>query len=246
MRQKGSSLKGLFLGLVIIYCLAGSSLLQDVAHGLQSTNYKIDESSLGAGGLIQSNSANFQGRDSIGDIGVGNSESSNYQINSGTNTPDAPNLSVTIDAASVELGTLSASATVYGTAQFSVLNYTSYGYVVHLGGTTLSSGSFNVNPLSENSPSQPGISQFGINLVANTSPTGLGSDPDNGSFGFGEVNTHYATPNEYRFVSGEAIAFAPKSSGKTTYTITYIANVEGLTPAGVYTTAQSIIVTGTY
>jgi len=55
-----------------------------------------------------------------------------------------------------------------------------------------------------------------------------------------------ATTNEYRYVSGETIAFAPKDSGKTTYTMSYIINVNSFTPPGQYTTDQTLVVTGTY
>ena len=94
--------------------------------------------------------------------------------------------------------------------------------------------------------SQVGVEQFGINLVANTSPTSLGVNPDNGQFGYGSVMPNYATPDNYRYVPGETIARAVKNSGVTVYTISYIANVAPLTPGGIYTSNQTLIVTGTY
>jgi hypothetical protein len=94
--------------------------------------------------------------------------------------------------------------------------------------------------------SQVGIEQFGLNLVANTSPTSFGANPDNGSFGFGLVATEYSTPNEYRYVPGELVASAPKDSGITQYTVSYIANVASLTPGGRYAADQTLIVVGTY
>ena len=95
-------------------------------------------------------------------------------------------------------------------------------------------------------PSQVGIEQFGINLVANTSPVSFGSNPDNGQFGFGQANNSYDDANNYRYVSGETIAEAPKTSGKTIYTISYLVNVGALTPGGQYTANQTLIVIGTY
>ena len=101
-----------------------------------------------------------------------------------------------------------------------------------------------------NGSSQPGTEQFGINLVANTVPSSLGANPNNGTppddFGFGEAAPNYDTPNSYRFVSGDTVAFAPKESGETEYTISYLANVAALTPGGIYKTNQTLIVTGTY
>jgi hypothetical protein len=94
--------------------------------------------------------------------------------------------------------------------------------------------------------SSPGIEQFGVNLVANTSPTSAGANPAQSIFGVGEAATNYDTPNSYRYVSGDTIAFAPKSSGVTTFTITYLVNVGALTPGGQYTSAQQLICVATY
>ena len=102
--------------------------------------------------------------------------------------------------------------------------------------------------------SQAGVEQFGVNLVANTSPVNFGANPDNGQFGFGVIGNgpgspgyaNYSTPNQFRYVSGDTIASAPKSSGQTTYTLSFIANVAGVTPGGKYLSNQLLIVTGTY
>jgi hypothetical protein len=45
---------------------------------------------------------------------------------------------------------------------------------------------------------------------------------------------------------GDAIAFSPKSSGDTRYTISYIFNISNVTPAGTYTMAQSLVATSTF
>ena len=41
--------------------------------------------------------------------------------------------------------------------------------------------------------------------------------PDNGQFGFGVAAVNYNESNKFRYVSGETIAMAPKSSGQTNY-----------------------------
>jgi hypothetical protein len=216
------------------------------AETLQSPHYQFDESTLGAGGLIQSNSANYQSSSSTGDIGVGNSASSGYQINAGSQTTNDPTLSFSVNTLNADLGNFTASGPTVTTATFSVSNYTSYGYIAQIVGTSPTNNGHAIAPLSTTSTSQAGTDQFGINLVANTSPLSVGANPDNGSFGYGTVAPNYAASNKYRYVSGETIASAPKSSGTTTYTITYLVNVNSLTPGGKYTSDQTIIVTGTY
>jgi hypothetical protein len=213
---------------------------------LQSTNYRFDESVVGASGLMQSNSANYQGSNSVGDLATGNAASANFQVNAGSQTTNDPTLSFSINGAGVNFGSFTASNATVTTANFSVSNYTSYGYVVQVVGNTPTNGSHTLPAMTTTGASQAGTEQFGINLVANTLPFSVGTNPDNGQFGFGTVATNYGTSNQYRYVSGETIASAPKSSGVTTYTISYLVNVAGLTPGGQYTSNQTIIVTGTY
>lgn len=231
--------------LLIAYCCTSFST-QAHADTLTSSNYKFSETTIGSGGLIQSSSTNYQGRDSIGDLSVGNANSSNFQINTGHTTTNDPNLSVGISGYAVAFNNFSSTTPSTSTTTFTVLNYTSYGYVVQLVGNAPTNGSTTITPMATNGPSVVGTSQFGINLVANTLPISIGANPDNGSFGFGLASTNYNTPNQYRYISGETIAQAPKSSGVTVYTITYLVNVPALTPGGQYTSDQTLIVTGTY
>jgi hypothetical protein len=216
------------------------------ANTIQSTNYKLDESAIGVGDLNQSSSANFQGVSSSGDIAIGNSASSNYQINAGTPTTPDPTLSFAINNGTGSFDEFSPTAGATATASFSVLNYTSWGYVVQIFGSAPSYGSHSITSLATASSPQVGVEQFGINLVANTQPKSFGINPDNGQFGFGAVDSNYNTTNKFRYVSGDTIAYAPKSSGLTTYTLSYLVNVSSLTPGGQYSSNQTIIVTGSY
>jgi hypothetical protein len=77
---------------------------------------------------------------------------------------------------------------------FSVLNYTSYGYVVQIFGDPPTNGTHTIVPMSTTGASQISEEQFGINLVANTVPSSIGANPDNGQFGFGSVESNYNTP----------------------------------------------------
>lgn len=217
---------------------------------LQSPNYRFDESSVGTGGLMQGSSTNYRVESATGDLSVGSAASGNYQLEAGSRTSPDPTLTFSVDNANANLGKFSATAASTATASFSIINYTSYGYVVQLVGEPPKYGSNEINAMTANAASQPGIEQFGVNLVANTSPASFGANPDNGTppndFGFGQVATNYDTPNQFRYVSGETIALAPKSSGKTTYTLSYLVNVAALTPSGTYTSDQTLVVTGTY
>ena len=233
------------LTFVVFFCLFGSTAVS-YAESLQSPNFEIYESVVGTSDLNDSSSTSYQSSSATGYFAIGNSASSNYQIDQGTKTTPYPTLSVSVNSASVPFGNFSSTAPTVSTTTFSVLNYTSYGYVVQIVGDPPKNGDYTIAAMSETGSSQIGTDQFGINLVANTSPSSFGAGPNNGQFGFGEIAPNYATTNQFRYVSGETIALAPKSSGKTDYTISYLVNVTGTTPGGIYKCSQTLIATGTY
>jgi hypothetical protein len=212
----------------------------------ESSNYRFDETSISTGGLINANSTNYQSTSGVGDLSVGHAASTNYQTEAGSRTEADPVLMVAVTDATADFGNFSSSVPATATATFEVTNYTSYGYVAQLAGDAPTNGGHAITALASTSGSVSGIEQFGVNVVANTSPVSFGANPDNGVSGYGEAAVNYNTPNQYRYVSGETIALAPKSSGKTIYTLSYLVNVRGLTPGGQYSSEQSIIVTGTY
>ncbi len=216
------------------------------ADTLQSPNYKFEESVLGGGGLVQSNSANYQAGSVLGEAAIGSSASGNFQFQAGNKTSPDPTLSFAINNSNANFGSFSPGGAATATSSFSVSNYTSYGYAVQISGPPPSNGSHIIDALASSDSSVSGIEQFGMNLVANTLPVSVGANPDQGQFGFGVAAPNYAVSNMYRYVSGETVATAPKSSGVTNYTISYIVNVESLTPGGQYSTKQTIICTGTF
>lgn len=232
--------------MLVVACCATFALPTSPAQSLQSPNYQFDESTIGSGGLVQSSSANFQASSAASDLAVGESASSNFQLQTGSQTTNDPTLSFRIHNGDADFGNFTASGASTTTAKFSVINYTSYGYVVQVIGKPPSNGDHVIEAMTTTDTPQSGIDQFGINLVANTMPMSVGANPDNGDFGYGEATSNYGTSNKYRFVSGETIAKAPKSSGETIYTLSYLINVGSLTPGGKYTSDQTLIVTGTY
>lgn len=215
-----------------------------------STNFRFDETSIGLTNSVESSSANFRDQSSAGGAAAGASSSDNFKTETGPNTSPDPNLTFTLNSQAANFGSFSATQAATSTASFSIVNYTSYGYVVQIAGAPPTYANNEIDAMGANAASQPGTEQFGINLVANTSPVSFGSNPENGDapndFGFGQAAPNYANPNQFRYVPGETIAQAPKSSGRTDYTISYLVNVANLTPGGTYGSDQVLIVTGTY
>lgn len=147
-------------------------------------------------------------------------------------------VTVAIDCSSttgftVDLGEMSETTTAVGTSQFAVATNYPLGYIVFLSGNALLSGNNTVPSLASPSPSSVGVSQFGINLVANTTP-GVGANAT--GVGTGTPAAGYNSSNLYQFVSGAAVARSVLPSDFNRFTVSHIANVSADQKPGVYNT----------
>lgn len=234
----------IILSLIIIVA-AGPVLAQQA-----STNYQIEESTIGPGGLIDTNSANYNARASLGDTGVGNSASTNYQVYAGYTTTAEEYLEMYVNGATTDLGVLTFSSAATTTGTFYVRSYLAQGYAVTTASPPpTSENGDQLDPITTAAASSPGTEQFGINLVANTAPTAFGANPNqipDSTFSFGYAASGYDTPNVYQYNQGDIVAQADSSSGRTDYTISYIFNVNQYTPAGLYTINHSLVATSTF
>lgn len=237
-----------------VFALVLFSMPSVAAQTSSSPSYKVDEYQFGTGGNPDLNSSSYNANASVGSLGVGRSASTNYNMEAGFITPSEPFLELFINTASVDLGTLDSGATATGTSVFWVRSYLSSAYVVQTMSPSLTSEGGHVIPgKSTRGVPQLGKEEFGINLVANSSPA-IGSNPFNvpdNTFADGTVDSEYGQPNEFKYGQGDIIARAPATAGKqatgrTDYTVSYIANISNITPAGSYRMVHDIVVTGTY
>lgn len=233
----------ILVGLLVLGRMAPPVL----ADPLSSPHYTFQETSLGGTGLLGASSANYQAAGTGSILGLGTLNSADFILQAGNQTSGEPALTFAVTSSAVSFNApFSAGSTSTATATFQVLDYTSYGYIVQIFGTAPTYGSYTIAPLTSPTPPSTGIDQFGINVVANTSPASLGANPDNGQFGYGEAHTGYNTSNNYQYNSGDIIADGPKSSGLTNYTISFIVDVQGRDTAGQYTSGQVLLCTATY
>lgn len=233
--------------------VAGLLLVQSpfiMAQSSSSNNYQVDQTFFGSGGERNASSTNYSSSQSAGEIGIGNTSSTNYQAYAGFNTNEEPFIEFVITSNSIDLGVLSTTTTATANGTFYVRAWNASGYTV----TTVSdppktSGGATLAGLTLATPSITGSEQFGINLAANTSPTTFGANPaqlPDSSFSFGEAVNGYGTPNYFKYVKNDVIAHATKSTSVTTYTISYIFNISSTTAAGAYTFRHVLVATGTY
>lgn len=245
---------GAFVGVVLVPMLVVASV--SAAPTYTSPSYGVDEVFMGSGGANDMSSTSYRGRASLGDTGVGNSASTTYQAYGGfTTTPD-PYIEFSVTNPNVNLGVLSAAATATTTATFSVRTYLASGYnVVNASDPPVTGAGVTLHYLANlTSPtaSAVGTEQFGINVVANTSPaslSGVSANPvqlPSAAYSFGTAATGYNTANVYKYVKGDTIATSTKSSGTTNYTISYIYNISPVTPAGEYILNHNLVATSTY
>lgn len=151
--------------------------------------------------------------------------------------------------------------TATATSQLAASTNAGFGYVITVNGNTLTSGSNTISGMSAIDTSKKGISQFGLNLKANTvssSNPAVGTEiavASNGTNYKGQAIGDYRTVDNFKFVTGEAIAnsaydgAANNTLGGTDsqiYTASYIVNVPGSQPAGTYATTLTYICTATY
>lgn len=240
--------------LLIVLAIPATVLAQS-----SSPNYKVEESFFGTGGQVDSSSPNYRAYQSTGALGVGSASSNNYDAVAGFNTPVAPFLEVYVTDASVNFGVLEPSAPSYGAAQggdcncsFSVRSYLSSDYAVISAGqppTNEVGNSLSAKSVTGPATNDTSVEEFGINVVANTSPV-LGADPKNqpdDTFADGQANSGYDVPNNFKYSIGDIIAKSPAINGnpgigKTDYTISYMAKIRNITPSGNYVMKHDIIV----
>ena len=119
------------------------------------------------------------------------------------------------------------------TSQFSVATNDPTGYNTFVNGQTLTSGTNIIQPITTLATSNPGTSQFGINLRANNNPS-FGANFDGA--GSGSPSPNYNNQNQFRFVEGDKIAGSVVSSDFNRYTVSYLTNVSDVQAPGIYAT----------
>jgi len=233
--------------LTVLVCAA----LVPTVHAAQSSSshYQVNEVQFGNGSQLNACSTSYCAKTSVGETAVGNIASATYQAQAGFNSNREPSLAIIVPTQFVDFGVLTPGTPGYATAVFSVSSYLTNGYIVQTFGNPPTDETHSLSAMTSGGPSAPNTEQFGMNLVANTSPASFGADPaqePDTTFSFGQAYNGYGTANSYKYNSGDFIAHTTKSSGVTDYTMSYLINVSKLTPGGTYTMQQILVATSTY
>lgn len=161
-----------------------------------------------------------------------------------------PLLNFTLGSTVCNLGVFSTTETKYCTHTMSAASNATAGYVIsYIPTTTLTSGSYTIDELVTQTGSSLGNEQFGFNLVANTAAGSLtsgdfGADPTGGT---GTAMAGYELADQFKFdVNGDDIAQTTSPSNPTTFTASYIANIQFITEPGTYVTPVTYNVVASY
>jgi hypothetical protein len=136
-----------------------------------------------------------------------------------------------------DVGTLGPLVTGAAQTQIVVATNGAGGYTMWVLGGTMTSGN-NTIPAMAGGLSQKGVSQFGINLMANTAPI-VGQDVVGP--GVATISPGYDTQNQFRYQSGDSLVTAPTPADFNKFTVSYIVNVASGQPGGVYATTLTYI-----
>lgn len=248
MHIRGLQFVVLAVAVAGIFAIAGACYAFAESANSSSPNYQASQLQFGSGDANETCAGNYCASTSVGGVTVGESSSTSYNTKFGDITSSDPLLEVIVDNGQTDLGEFSSSATSHKTMSIKVRNYLSVGYIVQIIGTPPKISSHTIAPLSSPTASMVGKEQFGLNVVANTTPA-IGHDPvqvPSGDFSFGKAATNYATANKFMYNSGDVVALSDQASGETDYTVSVIINVAGNTPAGHYTGDFSAVVIPSY
>jgi hypothetical protein len=143
----------------------------------------------------------------------------------------------------VNMGDFSPNAPRTGSTQIVLATNAANGYIINVSGNTMTSGNNVIPNLASPTVSVPGVSQFGINLRANSSPSS-GVDPSGG--GSGSPAPDYNIPNRYTYRPGDIIASFNNVENYRKYTITFLVNVSRTQAPGIYSSTYTFIGLGNF
>lgn len=142
----------------------------------------------------------------------------------------------------LSLGELRPTAPSFATSQFAGATNDPGGFSTFVNGLTMTSGSNTIAALGTPQASQAGISQFGMNLRANSSP-GVGNNPS--GIGTSVPTSDYNQPNLYVF-KNQVVTSSTLPTEYNLFTASYVVNVSSNQPAGIYNTTLTYIATAAF
>ena len=214
---------------------------------MSSSNYQIWQDAISVGGGEDQTSTNYTLKDTLGELAIDRSSSTNYGLKPGFREVQffsgLETLSFSVSPSSLEFGKLDKDSTGIGSVTL-IVNTNSYtGVSVTYGGATLTctgtcvgSGPSQVSAIgSSAAASSKGTSQFGFNVIytSGTSPVASAVSPYNGA-------------GTYAFNGGDQIISSSSQINETIFSLNFIANISGDEKGGNYSTTLTYTATANF
>lgn len=138
----------------------------------------------------------------------------------------------------INFGNLAVGSTASATSQLLSATNAANGLNITVSGSTMTSGNNVISAITAPDVSRPGTQQFGMNLVANATPS-VGNDPQGP--GTAAPTAEYGSADIFKYASGDTIATNATVDDFRKFTVSYILNIPNGQPVGVYTTTLTYI-----
>ena len=232
--QKQRLLRGAGMVLAVSLIVFGGAHAVN-AQTATSPNYQITETQFGT--TSKSCSGQYCAQASIGEATDGKpTASANAEFQDITD--NEPLLDMIVEAGESNLGVLSTERTATKITSIKIRSYLiSGGYTLQIIGDSPKYNGHTLATPTIPTASVPGTEMFGINIVANTTPT-VGANPvqvPSDQQIFGKPDDDYKTPNKFMYQNEDVVARGVTDSGQTEYTVSMVVNISSQTPAGKYT-----------
>ena len=220
--------------LIIIFTVILSPLQKVVI--MQSTNYKIEKDSINFGGTDDGQSASYKLKDTLGEIGTGLSDSTNYIMKAGyrqmVEEAVDPTFTFAIDSTTCELGTLSTSSVSSCTYIITTTTNAEDGYTTTITeDTNLKDGTPDIDDVSDGEVTA-GSEEYGASS----------NDSDS-------LNIATTAGNAATGIDGTNKTIAQDTTGPVTadaVIVTHHASIAATTIAGSYSHIVTLVSTGTF
>lgn len=157
-----------------------------------------------------------------------------------------PTLTLEISSATVALGTITSGTTGSGSHTAQIATNATGGFLLTYNGITLTSGSDTIDAYGSQAASSAGTEGFGINMVDNATPN-VGAAVTQNAGTCAALPADYGTTDKYSYVASTTTSLTAQSApADCTYTISYVANVSNITPAGSYSAPITYVASATF
>jgi hypothetical protein len=155
-------------------------------------------------------------------------------------------LSLEISSDIINFGTLTTGATGKGSHTVQVSSNANSGFALTYSGADLISPQGTIDAYGSLQDSVAGIEGFGINMKNNDTPD-IGAELVENSGTCDAPATDYATKDKFSYTAGATTPLTTQDGpADCTYTVSYVANISMITPAGSYSAPITYIVSGTF